>query len=354
MLELADVAQYLQARGALSRQSIVDFGLVVSDVSSRHRNFRVEIPGAGGLQLKQALARDMQPAVLREAILYRQLQESDPRFAGLMPEFRDYDADRGILILALVPDAEDLRVHHLRAKRCRPDVGGAIGEALAMLHSRSAPEGAVTSCPLPPFAGLFEPSVEVFRNASAANLDLLRIIRGADELTSAFDSLRAQLRCESLLHNDLKWDNLLLTPQGMRLVDWESAEYGDPAWDLGSMFGQYLSLWLFSVPLTGSAPVANFAALASFPLGDIKLAINACWTGYFTERQIPAAATSELLRRAISMTAMRLLQTAFESSQFAPQLTSCDILHVQLASNIVQRPVEACRQLLGLPLRADA
>ena len=83
----------------------------------------------------------------------------------------------------------------------------------------------------------------------------------------------------------------------------------------------------------------------------MKPALNACWTAYFTTRGLGAADATGLLLRAVAMTAVRLLQSAYESSQFANQLTSSEILHVQLASNILERPADACRLLLGLPLR---
>lgn len=352
-LELPEVALYLLKRAILSSRTVVDEGLIVRDVSSRHRNFRVEIPGRGGLHLKQGTSADTRLSVAREAQVYRELAALDDRLVDLIPSVYGYDAERGILITELISDAEDLRAAHLRTGTFQPDVAAAIGEALALLHGCTPPDTEVpVPCPLPPFLGIYRPTLEIFRSVSAANLQLIRIVQASSALCHHLDRLRTSLRREALLHNDIRWDNFLSCAQTIKLVDWEAAAYGDPSWDLGAVFGQYLSAWVFSIPVTGSQAVANYAQLASVPLPMLKLACNACWTSYFIARRFSAAAAAEFLRRAVSMAAVRLLQSAYESSQFATELTSCEILHVQLAINMLSRPAEACAQLLGLPVRA--
>jgi Phosphotransferase enzyme family len=349
MLEFSDVVPYLLERGSLSRQTIVEDGIVVRDVSSRHHNFRVEIQSGGGLHLKQASGALSKEQLQREADMYRTLRASDPRLSAVVPELRDYDELSCILITSLVPDAEDLSTFHHRTKQFPSSVGALVGEALGLLHSMTAESG--HSCSRPPFLGMHTPGFEIFREASAANLELIRIVQSAPLLCARLDEIRQSLRCEALLHNDIKWSNLLLSGDCLSIVDWEAAEFGDPAWDLGSIFGQYLSCWVFSIPVSGTSPAANFAELAGLPLSRMKGALHACWTAYFTTRALSMLAANELLLRAIGLTGIRLLQTAYEASQFATQLTSNDILHLQLASNMLERPLEAGRHLLGLPVR---
>jgi len=50
----------------------------------------------------------------------------------------------------------------------------------------------------------------------------------------------------------------------------------------------------------------------------------------------------------------RLLQSAYEASQFAQRLDSAAILHLQLGVNLVQRPDEGAEKLLGLSAAAPA
>jgi hypothetical protein len=51
------------------------------------------------------------------------------------------------------------------------------------------------------------------------------------------DALGAEWRFDSLVRGDMKWDNVLIYPVGggldFRIVDWEMADFGDTAWDVG-------------------------------------------------------------------------------------------------------------------------
>ena len=46
-------------------------------------------------------------------------------------------------------------------------------------------------------------------------------------------------RAETFIHNDVKWDNFLVYARAgsrrltqMKIIDWELANFGDPAWDV--------------------------------------------------------------------------------------------------------------------------
>lgn len=54
-----------------------------------------------------------------------------------------------------------------------------------------------------------------------------------------------------LVHADFSPKNLLVHPDGMSLVDYETVHYGDPAFDLGFFFSH---LWLKAVALTAARP----------------------------------------------------------------------------------------------------
>jgi hypothetical protein len=349
--DFSEVVHYLLEHGVLTSEAVVDADVVVRDMTSRNHNFRVELSSGTGFHLKQGRDSLTRLGVTREASVYLELRQLNPRFAEFMPDLRYFDDGAGVLLLDLVRDAEDLRTYHLRRKKFPAELGSAIGYALAILHGLTPPSGEYVPCPYPAFFNFYRPRLEIFRSASAANLQLIRIVQSSPDFCARLDALRTGLRREAMLHNDLKWDNILLSPNGLRLVDWETAVFGDPAWDLGSVFGQYLSWWIFSMPVSGGGPAENFAELAAFPLASMKPAMNALWTAYFSTRGLGSDDTSRFLLRAVGMTAVRLLQSAFEASQFAAQLTSSDVLHLQLASNILERPVDACRHLLGLPIR---
>lgn len=353
MLEQAEAAGYLLDRGLLTPETVVGGGLVVREVSSRNRNFAVEASEGPSYLLKQGRSAEGAATVAREAAVYEELfargEELLPRLARLI----EYDAATGVLVLELVCEAEDLRTRHARLEAFPERHGRDLGAALGTLHRemRATYPPAKPTWPL----SLHRPDTGVFREASAANLELIAILQATEGLDASLDEMRAGWRVETLIQQDVKWENCLVTDDDdLRLVDWEIAVAGDPHWDLGSALAQYLGFWLFSIPVTGSLPPRRFPALARFPLDSMKPALRACLEGYAEAADGAAALDEEDLRRTVAYAGARLLQSAYEASQFAQRVDSAAILHLQLGVNLLRRPDEAAEKLLGLSAAAPA
>ena len=340
-----EVVSYLLERELLSTSDVVDGGIVIRDVSSRNRNFKVETRGGPSYLLKQGLGAEAVATVANEAAIYEHLSTREGTLAEVFPRFHGYDGSRGVLVLELVPDAEDLRTLHLRTGSFPSELGAQVGRALGRLHRET--QGSYPQTPPPWVLSLHMPDASLFREVSAANIELVKIVQAAAGFGEALDELRGQWSCPSFIHHDVKWDNFLIEPTDppkLRVIDLEVATAGDPRWDLGSALSLYLSFWLFSIPVTGLEPPAHFPALAAYPLDSMKVALRACWTAYSDE--FPQE--TEILCCTMSYMGARLVQTAFEVSQDATRLTSAAVLHLQLALNILQRPEAAASQLLDL------
>lgn len=358
MLSQADVAGYLLRRGLLSPERIVDGDFVVRNASSRNLNFKVEIKNGRSYLLKQGYGQEGEATVAREASVYRYLSGLDRDFTRHLPRFYGYDDQARVLVLELVSDSEDLRTHQTRLGQFPADLAESLGRALGKLHRLTRrPQAASAPDRAPWIFFLPRPDLGVFRELSGANLELIKILQTAAGFMERLDSLRQTWREEALLHFDTKWDNYLVLGQDgadaepLKVIDWELASPGDPAWDIGSALGHYLSAWLFSIPITGSDPPRRFAEMATHPLDSIKPAIAACWNGYLEGAQLDPAGAEELLLRSVRYAATRLLHTAYESMQASPQLISNAVLHLQLSLNILLRPQEAAGLLLGLKLK---
>jgi len=139
-------------------------------------------------------------------------------------------------------------------------------------------------------------------------------------------------------------------PLLLKIVDWELADLGDPCWDIGSVFSNYLSHWLLSIPITGEVPPERFMELARYPLERMQPALRACWQAYMRRSKLDPAHTDRWLVRATIYAAARLIQTAFEHLQMAAHLIGNIVCLVQLSLNILRQP-QAAAELLGLPLR---
>jgi Phosphotransferase enzyme family len=320
---------------------------VVRDVSSRNSNFAVEATDGPSYLLKQGRAAEGAVTVAHEAAVYEQLVAKGEVLRSQLAGYVGYDPDEGVLVLELLREVEDLRTRHLRLEAFPPVLGEALGAALGTVHREMRATYPKAS---PPWVlSIHRPDSSVFRDVSTANLELIKIVQNADGVGARLDELRAAWRTETLIHQDVKWDNCLVTADdGLRLIDWEVAVAGDPHWDLGSALSQYLSLWLLSIPVTGAEPPARFPVLARYPLDTMKDALRACCEGYARVSDGSRALPGESLRRTVAYAGARLIQSAFEASQFDQRLDSAAILHLQLGANLMQRPDDAAERLLGL------
>ena len=354
MLEHAAVHRYALEHGLLPRAAIVDGDLVVRDRSSRHRTFTLERADGTGVVLKQGIGAAGAASIRREAAVYRRLSELGG--AESLPRFEGYDEASGVLALGLVAGSEDLYAHHHRLGRFPVGPARALGRALGAIHRCTL---AAESGPRPELAPstltAHRPDLAVFRDASAAMLAVIRILQASPALVRGLDRVRAGWRPRSVIHLDLKWDNCLLgrsprrgAHRELRLIDWESAVFGDPCWDIGSALGQYLSAWVFSIPVTGATPPERFPELAAYPLTGMHPALRACWTAYADTLELTLQERAEWLPRAADFAAARLVQTAFEATQMAEVIDGGIALHLQLAANTFERPHEAATQLLGI------
>ncbi len=359
MLAQEDVAQYLLDRGLLGPEAVLDGDLAIRDASSRNRNFRVETREGPGYMLKQGLTQEAVATVAHEAGVYHRLSDRGHALNGHIPRFCGYDPTSGVLALELVRDAEDLRTLHLRTGQFSAGPSAILGSALGQLHSATAiPAAEPTPAMAPWILWVHQPDARVFRDISAAGLELVRIVQSSAGFPGALDDLRADWTPSALTHGDVKWDNCLVTSgedgsEELRLIDWESASTGDPGWDIGSALSHYLSFWLFSIPVTGAVPPERFPELAQYPLDSMKPALAACWIAYAEERGLARASAADELVRAVRFAGARLVQTAFEAAQMSQQLTSAIVLHLQLALNVLTRADEAATMLLGIPMTAS-
>ena len=186
---------------------------------------------------------------------------------------------------------------------------------------------------------------------------MVRILQSVPEMRQLLHELRRDWRSEALVHNDVKWDNLLVYagPDSKRItrlsvVDWEFADLGDPCWDVGAMFGNYLSAWLMSIPITGAERPDHSSNSRVTPWsGCIRRSVPS-GTPISAECGSNRRSPSGSWLRAVRYASARLIETCFEYLQTATTLTGNVVCLLQLSLNIAKRPSEAAVHLLGLPV----
>ncbi|MDQ6612471.1 MAG: aminoglycoside phosphotransferase family protein [Gemmatimonadota bacterium] len=349
-----NVAFYLAGRGLIPFHSMVNDTLTVVEAPRRNRNFKVMRGTQPGFFVKQVAS--FEPLAMethrRDGRCYW-LANNHAEFTALLPllpAFHTFDVAQSILVTALLDGAETLHQLHLQTGTFPTDVAVLLANALAHFHvafrglpasaasvafPRMHPWALTTGDPALFPSAMQTPTGRVF-------LDIMRA-RGVEQ---ALTVERQRWRVETLVHGDLKWDNVLLTPVtasaagALRIVDWEIADVGDPAWDIAAIFQAYLAHWLFSrTPGNESIPESDVQFSAMQP------AMRAFWSAY-----VIASGTinpAELLDRSVAFAAARLVQTAYESLYQAPSVTAHALSFLDLAERLLTARTNAPRVILG-------
>src|SRR5436190_18080502 len=308
MLTIEGVVPFLLERELLEERLIVDGDVLVTHVPRRNHNFRVATERGAGCFLKQGVGPDKVDAVAHEARVYRWL-ESHPAFGALepfLPACRSFDAQESTLVLALVEQSQTLDEYHQKNGRLPRALGGALGDALGTLHRLTRP---ATTAQRPEgqspgsatrFLHFHRPGLETFIGSSWGMLEVIRAVQQSTELCRLLDQLAGDWRDDALIHGDLRWDNCHVAEPAsdgrrmqIKFVDWETGGFGDPCWDVGTVFSQCLVFWLLSTPLTRDTPPEEFAALARFPLRKMQPALRSFWRSY--ARVLGLAAVARVL-----------------------------------------------------------
>jgi hypothetical protein len=362
ILTTENLVYYLLERGCLTRESIVNGGIEISEIARRNRNFRVKQPNGAGYFLKQV--RRWEPEALRtlkaEAQCYKLIAENESLadIAEIVPRFHSYDQRRAVLITELLEGAETITEHHFRNDSFPIHVAEHLGSAFGHYHRKAIGN------PPPVSDGLFarrpawalsmhDTAFPMSPNLSGGIHQMLGMVRQFPQFGSVLERLRSEWRFDALIHGDIKWENCVVCPSSngdlqLKVVDWEMADWGDSCWDLAGILGAYLSFWVQSLPANGLDNPAAALAQARFPIEKTQPAIRSFWKSYTASRHVSGNEARDLLRRTVEYTGARNLQTAFEVLQTSPQANASTVLLLQLTMNIFSNPEEASRELLGI------
>lgn len=316
-----------------------DIELRVAD--RRNINTVIVVDGTPRWFAKQATPGASGHLIDREATL---LSASGGGRRLAAPSLVAHDTTRRLAVTVFVDHAETLAARVERLGRLNLAIARRLGRELARVHTADPSPAAPPSVSPPWCYSLAAPLAEVVADASPGSLRLLARVQ-SPALADGLGRLAAAWRPDAIVHNDLKFDNVLVTrqrPFAITIADWETVTTGDPAWDVGSLIGEFLTAWLSSMTADADATIDQMQASATRPLAPMLPVIRA----YLDTYRRHADASPEFLYRAVANAGARVLQSAYESLQDRTALSPLSALQMQLAVNVVARPEQAAVRLL--------
>lgn len=337
---------------------IVDGDVRLLELGGRNLNHSVTWTGAPGLFVKQApsLDGDAAAGVTAEAALYRLAgRVRNPALSGSVPHLVFFERAHRLLATRLLPSGDPPdKAPAFRSPETERKIAAELARALAHWHTAFSTPPSLGRRRLsrrPPwFLGIHLPTPDWLAELSSAQLDLISIVQGDATTCLALDQLRESWVPSAVIHGDVRLANVLVEPTGrdsstVRVVDWEFMSWGDPMWDVGSVFQSYLIECIVTEPWGELASLADARRAFEQRLPAAQQQIRQVWSTY-VDHTCRAHDEASLLR-AGRYSAVRLLEAAYEWSVFQESLPREALGAIQLSLNIMARPEAALRGLFG-------
>lgn len=291
-VDVAALLGYLTRIGVVDAAAAAAPGVRVTDLSRSHLVLSVRFRDGRHLVVKRARARPGEVAggLGREVLAYR-LAGSNRALSDAMPAPLWLDPAARVLVTEAIEPGTTLYADAVRNGPPPLDRARELGRVVGTWHrATTSPSRADLPAEAPWVLGVL--TAGRWRPPEADRVLVHGEVRR--ELRRAFADLTAALVPSCLVHGDLKWDNCLIDAlDGIRVVDWEHAAYGDPAWDVAGVLQDY---------------VAVSRALGERPGRDESIA--AFLTAYLDF--VEPAQRQRFAERAARLTGARLIQTALE------------------------------------------
>ena len=353
-----NLPQYLMWKGLIPADAVVDGDLVLAEAGRRNRNFKVLLNKRPGLFVKQIKSTEPQAiaTVQREAAFYKSIH-SDPRLAvlaAMVPKFVDYEPRRHAITLRLADQSESMAERHLREAVFPEDSARLLGTALATVHLHGAimlrdPAARTQFQYQVPWPFLLDQTGYSFLdNFGPIGPHLSAAIRGFPSLQFHLSALRPLWQFDSLIHGDMKWDNCLIgdTAAGqaeLMIVDWELADIGDGAWDVATIFKEYVVTAILGAQPPEQATPQN----PKQTIESLQPSIRSFWKAYAETRGLRGPASHAFLDRAVRFTAGRMVIAVLEYLAGSQQFNVLGQSMLQASVNILEAPQVAAAQLTG-------
>jgi Ser/Thr protein kinase RdoA (MazF antagonist) len=369
MLTVDNVTDFLLDRRLIDASWIIDGPLTIQGLSRRNRNLAIVGPGGAGFLIKQPYdpAEGGRETLAREAMFHGFCREEPAAaaMARVLPRLLESDLKDAILVFELIAGGVTLlsQMEDASGRGILAEVSRAFGRALGTFHrivraiDLDDPRLSWLPRDIPRAMGLHRPMAGRRGALSRAYCEILRDVQKIGDVGECLDHLRDLWRPETVVHADIKFDNVLFRPGSASpgsqtievwIADWELVQAGDPAWDLAGALQDLIVTWVRSMPLRERSDDEQMMARADLPIAAVRVVARALWSGYRDEARLDPAEADGFLLRAVRFSAARLLYTACEWSWFEDRVPPMVAMLREFAENLLTEPERGQVLLYGI------
>ncbi len=308
MLVLDDrsIFQYLVREKILLEEERSQYRVLPLD--GKNFSLAVRSDQAKSLIVKQASISDQNAVPFLGEYLLTQLVQKFDRLQPLQAStvmLQHYDIDNKIIVAPFLADYQDLDDYYHTHPQFMPAIAEQVGQTLAQFHRLTyeqtgyrdflaAADADLVDPAIPSHWDLLPPIVpEDLGQMRQDAFQFFRLYQQDCALLQAIAQLESHWQACCLTHQDLRLNNWLIPraidplsssrDQPVRLIDWESLQWGDPIADLGNLCAEYLACWLESLNPQPGLPLALVLQQAIIPLETIQPSLQTLLHTYVAE-----------------------------------------------------------------------
>ncbi len=371
-LSSQNVIQYLQEAGLFSLE---DGTAVVEELTQNSHNLNLLVTISANNQkllVKQegTTSNNEIPQEFFHEWLLQQLIQSFPVLANIpaiAPLVLHFDQENSILVRQYLQEYVELADFYHQNEAFPEAIATAVGTSLATLHRSTfdcreyrefmatAPEGQFRYQFYNPAQGIGSLGPEIFADVPGDGLKFYALYQRYESLEAAIAQLAYEWHPCCLTHNDLKLENILVHSRWkrlddclVRLIDWEAASWGDPAFDLGTLLASYLGIWLDSILVDYTIEMEESVNLALTPLEVIQPSILALIRAYLHSFGMILEYRRDFILRVVQFTGLALIHQLQDRINRHKYLDKLGIYILEFAKNLLIMPQESVIKIFGI------
>jgi hypothetical protein len=134
----------------------------------------------------------------------------------------------------------------------------------------------------------------------------------------------------------------------VRLIDWEAASWGDPAFDLGTLIASYLLVWLESLVVDPTLELAESLQLAIIPVEMVQPTILTLTRAYVKTFPMILEYREDFILRVVQFAGLAIINQIEETIKCKKYFDNGSICMLQVAKTLVTMPQQAMQTVFGV------
>jgi len=288
----------------------------------------------------------------------------------LISEVVLFDPSNSILVSVFYDDYIALDEYYKNNSDYHPQIAQIIGANLGQIHRSTYQKPEIKNllsqhfdlerAKRPPhfIRKLNSLSPSIFSEICPDGLDFYKLYQRFPSLNQAVQELYDHIKPSCLTHNDLTLDNFIVDPKvdtdltniepaRIKIIDWESIYWADPAADLGMLVSQYLGEWLSSFIADPNLELNTILGLATCPLEKITPSLKGLLRGYLATFPEILADRPDFVSRIVQFAGIGIIDRLTHYIEYHYPFDNQALCKLQVAKNLLCNPEKGVEIVFG-------